>query len=411
MKKLLLLLVVFTTSCSIYKSYNTMGIGREPDFNELIPTSDYVIYSDCVTLPTLYITLHMQTHNKPSFLYMGRENTIDTTKLPPHVTLIAQGGSFDGEYSEPNMKKMKDKIAELNRANPNATFTLYGNDLRSAASFIYFYSQGISRERVTVAQLSDGTATYTEWAENFSKSSSMSLWAKGEKKYWDTFKKTLTEKDRQHFRYDGEFLTHASTAENTSMWMQWPELLVSDSTDLKNYLDNKGGRYLKIDPLKYFQSLSQEKQSKVIELFGLDKKWTKGELTTTLDNQTIGEAFDESPKPNIIIVGTSTINQQFITDTIKYYGDGYDYFFKGHPNYPSAKPTDSRVTILPNQIPMEAIIWSYGDKMAALGGYESSLFMNAPKSIKKFFYATKITVSPLDIMYRQGLLGEVKFIY
>ncbi len=413
MKKLLLLLVVFMTSCSIYKSDNTIGMGTEIGFDLLVPTSDYVIYSDCATLPTLYIGIHMHTHSIESYMYMGRA-TLDTDKLPDHVTLV-ESGNTDIDAS---VEKMREKIAELHAENPDATYTLYANDLRAAKAFKYFYSQGISEDKVTVVLLSDGTMTYYQWAAKFSPSSTgMSTFSSGQNTYKNALKSPSNLGRDTFYDDNGTFLTVASVAENTYMWMQWPELLVSDSEDLINHLDENGSRYYKVDPLKYFQSLPAKDEASVISLFGLDNVWEstisegKGGDSGTLDGQTIQEVLDASPKPNIIITGTSGIDQRYITKTKELYGDDYDYFYKGHPGHRSYYPTDESITILPWGTPMEAVLWAFGDDIAVLGGYQSSLYMNAPKDMKKFFYASSLTTSPLDLMYPLGLLGsEVEFI-
>ncbi|MGL5956675.1 MAG: hypothetical protein ACRC0X_08820, partial [Brevinema sp.] len=202
---------------------------------------------------------------------------------------------------------------------------------------------------------------------------------------------------------------------NTVIWMQWPELLVSDSGDLKNYLNQNGSRYYKVDPLEYYQSLTEDQKQGVIRLFGLNKKWAMGEGSGTLNNQTIEEALKSSPKPNIMLTATNPYGDKtdgLIAKAKDKYGDGYDYFFKGHPG-DHTKPSDKSITVFPFPLPIEPVLWLYGKDISVMGGYESSLYMNAPKDIKKFFYlksATDITVAPLDVMYQQGLLGEVEFI-
>ena len=408
MKKYTLLLLLLVASCTVKEnSTNPIGIGTTPSLDSLVPTSDYVIYSDCATLPTLYIAINMLTHNKPSFMYMGRPNTIDTTKIPNHVTMMA------------NDDAMRVKIAEINNADPNATFTFYMNDLRIAKVFSHFYSQDIPTSRVKVVMLSDGTQTYNSFADNFSSQNAIKDWKKAE----DRYKAELAKNPKPNLNADyfwkgdnvGTFLTAPILEQNTSFWMQWPELLVSDSEDLKKHLQENGKRYNKVDPLKYYQSLSELNQQKFLTLVGLDKKWTDGEGHGTLKDQTIGEALDASPKPNIIITGTNPYGAKtddYIKRVKAHYGDKYDYFFKGHPE-DTTHPADKSIVVLPFRLPMESIIWAYGDKISILGGYESSLYMNAPKEINKFFFNEEANGStlfpPLNIMYKQGLLGKVEF--
>lgn len=338
-------------------------------------------------------------------MYMGRPKTLDVTKMPNNVTMVA------------NDREMRVKIAELNKNNPQATFTFYMNDLRIAKAFSYFYSQGIHEDRVKVVMLSDGTGTYVNFNQAYGESSSSyGFWLGNMERYTRELKYKLN-LDANYFG-KGVFLVAPDVSENTEFWMQLPELLVSASSDLKNYLQENKKRYYKVDPLAYFKSLPTSKQQEFISLVGLDKKWALGEGGGTLQNQTIGEVLDVSSKPNIIITGTSPYSNSerdmdaLIAEAKSFYGSGYDYFFKGHPG-DMTKPTDSSIVVLPFQLPMETIAWVYGDKINVIGGIESTLYMSVPKETKKFFFNEKsdgsTLASPLDLMYKQGLLGDVKF--
>lgn len=389
-------------------SSNPIGVGRIPNFSELAPGSDYVIYSDEATLPTLYMSINMLTHNKESYFWMGRAGTLDLNKLPSRVESLASDDD------------LRTKIAELNAANPSSTFTFYMNDLRLAKLQSLFYSQGIPESRVRAVQLSDGSGTYNDFAIVFGNASgAFSKWL-NLKNSIETGLKLLSPLDKEFFwvgNNKGAFAVGSDTYPNIEIWMQWTELLASDDPSLREYLSANTNKYYKVDPYSYFTNLPADKQNSFLSLVGLDKKWAPNEGNGTLNNQTIGEALDSSPNSNIIITGTNPYGSgmdDLIALAKKKYGTGYDYFFKGHPGASSVKPADTSITVLPFRLPMEAIIWVFGDKIHMLGGIESSLYMNAPKTTKKFFFNEKSDgsslVAPLNIMFRQGLLGNVEFI-
>lgn len=79
MKKYYILLVLMLmVGCSTIPSTSSgsVGLGTTPEFSDLVPTSDYVIYSDCATLPTLYMGINMMTHNKTNlYVYGTSKNT------------------------------------------------------------------------------------------------------------------------------------------------------------------------------------------------------------------------------------------------------------------------------------------------------------------------------------------------
>lgn len=395
----------FVYSCSSQEpKQQAKALFTGSDFEKLTPTSDYVFYYDLATMPSLYIAISMLTHDKESYVYQGR-NTIDGTKIPAHVTMLESNDA------------MKDKIQELNTANPDATYTFYVLDYQFARVATLFYSAGISRDKVEVVLLNDGTGTYVHWDTLFNTDTGMETYNEHKDTVEEVFSTLYTDPDLDPWDYYFGYY-HAAVLEydNFYFWTQWPELLTTNNMDkdFQNIVANNIKRYFKVNPLEYYHFLSEENQNHFLTLLGLDKVWSNADGNNgDLENQTIGEALDASDKPNIIITGTRTIDQQHIEDTIAYYGDEYDYFFKAHPKYPMASPTNKTVIMLPYSLPMEAIFWAYGDKIAAIGGYQSSLYMNAQQETKKFFYGIsrgEEMNEPLNLMSREGLLGDdVKF--
>ncbi len=404
----LCLMLSFVYSCSSSDSGSQKTAAKKDiftgaNFDLLTPTSDYVFYYDLATMPSLYIAISMLTHDKESYVYQGRE-TINPSKVPSHVNMLD------------NNEAMQEKIKELHAANPDATYTFYVLDYQFARVATFFYSAGISRDNVDVVLLNDGTETYVHWHTLFNVDTGLDTY----NEYKDTVEELFSELyanpdvDPWDF-YFGCYHVAVLDNDNFYFWTQWPQLLTTGNMDkdLKKIVDNNIHRYFQVNPQEYYHYLSEENQNKFLELLGLDKKWSSADETNgDLENQTIGEALAASDKPNIIITGTRTLDQQYIEDTIAYFGDEYDYFFKAHPKYPTF-PESELVTMLPYALPMEAILWAFGDDVAAIGGYQSSLYMNAPLESKKFFYGIdngEDMVEPLNLMYQEGLLGDdVKF--
>ncbi|MGL5253595.1 MAG: hypothetical protein ACRC9L_01005 [Brevinema sp.] len=408
MKRYLLIILSALATCSVVPNPVAISFGVSPTIEALLPISDYAIYTDEATLPTLYSSLTFLSHDKPSYFYSARAGAINTTRVPPHVKVL----SSDAE--------LKDKIAELNATNPNSTFTFYMNDLRLAKLQMFFYSQGISADRVRAIMLSDGTATYAGFTDNYLSQDAFSKWNQAKRRVLDTLSRPTALSDKDEFIPDGTFLTGPDVSSNIEFWMQWPELLSTSSDELRRHLETTTGKYYKVQPSEYYDLLPSAKQEDFQKLVGLDKSWAKGEGNGTLNNQTILEALNDSPNPNIIIVGTNPFGNQtdkYIAQVKNKYGDKFDYFFKAHPA-DSTNPADTTITVFPNRLPMEAILFAYSDNIAVLGGYESSLFMSAPTKIEKFFFPKRngtVTspenlLSPLNGMYQKGILGKVEFI-
>ncbi|MGL4387793.1 MAG: hypothetical protein ACRCTJ_00145 [Brevinema sp.] len=413
------MLSVFTgcsnKSIAAPNSQHIVNFGTTPSFESLIPTSDYVIYFDPATLPTLYIAIHMLTHNKSSFFYTRRKETLKTDHIPSHVTMI------------PDENSLSNKIAELNHINPNSTFTFYVNDHYFHKIHRFFYSQGIQAERIRSILISDGTVTYTHFSLYYEIDKSFKKW-KNDIKQFNQKIALSTSLRHPIFKLIKKilkinkisYLVAPDADKNIEHWLQWPELLYTKDQDLSEHLKYSNAKYYKIDPYLFLQSLPIEKHLQFENMIGLNKVWTNGEDGGTLNNQTIKQALDASLKPNIIIIGRNPFGKHmndFITSTKKYYGDDYDYFFKAHPSVPST-PEDKSIVVLPYRVPMEAVLWAYGDKISILGGHESTIFLSAPTKIKKFLFpkedqtplSVENMVKPIGKMHELGLLGDLIFI-
>jgi len=394
------------------------------NIGKLAPKSDYVVYTDVATLPTLYMGMNLLTHEIPSFMYLSRKNTINEEVLKniaPHVTMMT------------NEEEIKNKIAEINTQESNATFTYYVNDLRVSKAWIFFYSQGISPDRVKVVMIVDGTKSYVDFKNVYGTGSIFKrLMDRTIKEYkiLETLQKPYKVLTENYFFDDSKgvwagFWLIPTIMKNTEFWLQWPELLNFRSNKLfskfirlffrsdKSFFRFNIDKYLKVDAIVYYDSLTKSEQDNFIKLMNLDKRYQE------LGDKTISEVLDYSSKPNIIITGTkyydsiekirSECLDVFINKVKQKYGDGYNYFYKGHPAE-EYLPSDELITILPSKIPMEGIIWVYGSKIQILGGYESSLYINIPKYINKFFFMIDDRLlAPLDELYDKGLLGEVSF--
>lgn len=401
----LMLSFIFSCSKDVSQDTGTSFDNLSFDFNNLTPTSDYVFYYDLATLPSLYIAINMFTHDKETYLYQARE-TIDPAKVPSYVAVLDSPDD------------MKNKIAELHEKNPNATYTFYVLDNQFAWAVTLFYSIGIKNDNIKVVLLNDGKGTYKDWADLFNTTMAFNTFNEYKTRVDDVFDRLYNDPnlDPWDLAY-GYYHIPVLEYDNFSLWTQWPELLSTSHSDeeFKKYVANKLNKYLKVNPLDYYHFLSEEDQSAFLTLLGLDRVWSDADGGNgDLQNQTIGDAFDASDKPNIIITGTRYIDQKHIEDTIAYYGDGYDYFYKAHPKYPEVAPTNKTIVMLPYVLPMEGILWAYGDKIAAIGGYQSSLYMNAQAETKKFFYdidSGSEMVEPLNLMYEEGLLGDDEYVH
>jgi len=371
----------------------------------------YDIYATLGTLPTLYAGLNTYSSNNESYMWFLRKGTLNTTYLPSHVNLIAPNKEYDAEL----MNEIIDKVKELYTLNSDAKFNFYIDDLRVQFILQSFVANQIPESNYKVFLLSDGTGTYTIFKNMFNDIGTYPTWIK----YADDFinrKTRIAAGEKDVININDSMKMHpsmyyASQFDNVEYWMQFPELLVSNDDNVKTEISKMNT--IKTTPNDIYNDLSDEKKAAFVKAAGVDKQKFDG-------------IFDASSKPNLIISGTSLPGEQYgfeevVKNIVRDYGKQYDLFFKPHPAWdPNSvqQLIDLKrkeflnglgITILPAQLPMEALLWAYPD--LKIGGYSSTLYMSTAKEQTLFFIADSKDklVSPLPELYDLGHFGNAKF--
>lgn len=374
---------------SCEKLDNTWQAGRE-DFN-----GDYHFYFTMGTIPTLYAGMLTLAHEEESYMFYTRPSTFDGTKLPSHVNLF----EYDLDMTAPTASNevvmeacnwMKDKIEEINAKDPDATFCIYMDDLRSRISYYWFATRGIDLKRVKTTILSDGTGTYNIFYEQFGKS------GEGErnwKKYaseinrlkWNGGKVRDPYEGNINKEWDGDnyWAYYLSTNPNYRYLLHDSSLLETEDAYVKEEM--KKMNFWNRTPYQLLNELSEAKRD---EFFNM----------TSFDSKVFDELFDASPKHNLIILGTNPgsdadkIKEQkdYTRKVCEKYASSYDIFFKPHPADRSSDSYETEfaeygVKLLP-KAPFEVFLWKLGDKMHVLGGYQTTSLLTAPKEKVKFLF-------------------------
>ncbi len=380
---------VFMLSCE--KHEENLGI---PDWKEEAITdfdADYNFYVTLGTMPSLYAGLHVLSHDKPSYMFYGRPATFNADKLPDHVELfkfqLADGATDADDATLMEMCEwMKDKIHTINKDCPDATFAIYMDDFRARIAYYWFASSGIDYHRVKVTMLSDGTGTYNEFFSKFGQSGDgKENWRRFAKEVrelnWDgksddPYKGTRNELDGNwHWCY------YLSTHPYYRYLMHDGSLL--DSNDAYVNERMKDMHIWSQTPFQMLEKLTPERHAQFFDM-------------ASFDSSEFDRMFDESAKPNLVILGTNPgTNDDKILEQKNYtrqvydkYKDEYDIFFKPHPSDKSSASYEEDypgLKILP-RAPFEMFLWKLGTKMDILGGYQTTSLLTAPKEKVKFLF-------------------------
>jgi hypothetical protein len=408
---------------------------------DIIPTTNYVIYLPWGTLPTLYSAIHMQLHNKPSFLWFYRDGTLDTEFLPSNVTLMGTPGDRE------SLPLVRDKIAQIIATEPNASFTLFTDDMQSGRiALTMLVANGVKSGNYQVRILSDGSGTYNFYKNLFNVAGGgLDTYNNASLYYFSLWRRAGVGQNSRHIPQSN--LMWADLANQmfalasypfTEMWLSYPDLLTSD--DFRMGLARMQINTRVVDPQFLFSTMSKAQSEAFLKVVGFSRSYYDNLLkirsrptivagTPTLDD-TASEEIEITPEepviiPNgaknknkLIITISDPIPRNFnsiLTKIIKDYHNDYDIFLKPHPN---AAPSDLQIAqykklgiieVLPGRMPMEVLLWTYPH--IKLGGYQSSLYMATVDEQVLFFISNGHydLPEPLFSLYQQGGFNNVRF--
>lgn len=347
------------------------------------------------TMPTLYAGLFLLAYDKPSYFFFERTDTFNPNLFPSYVT--------SAPYYTTDQAKMRDymkaQIRNINRDNPTAVFGLMVDDLRARIGYDWFVGQGIDSSRVKVTLLSDGTATYNEFYNQFGNN------VTAETK-WKQIASTIDQLDWNH---DGRYPStrvlpeleswgweyYLSTQPNYRLLLQNSSLLETNSQFIKEQVTKMD--MLNITPYELLEQLTSSDKFRFYEM-------------ANFDYNTFAGMFDASTKPNLIIIGTNGMDSQQKVYTQKIYDQysaTHDLFFKPHPadlssaNYETLFPG---LKLLPGRMPFEIFIWSLLDKIEMIGGFPSTVFLSTPIDKVGFIFApnAQSMYRPLNLLFQDA---------
>ncbi|MGL4561263.1 MAG: hypothetical protein ACRCV0_03105 [Brevinema sp.] len=385
-------------------SRNNKPLVKKISFKDTIPQTDIVIYYDVATYPTLYFAIHMLTHQKPSFLFTSRRYIIND--LPNHVYLIEVTGIYLDEWNHADLIIIN-HILEINKNNPQSTFTLYINADRATRIINFFYCHGISEDRFKVVLLADGLLTYELWdlvgqrKDLFFKDLSKNMG------YYLSSKQYI---DPETFADNGYIYFLILLNKNVSMW--WPiDLLTRPKLNHLNNLFVESERMFELSLKEYVNFLSQDQQKQFLSIVGMNKEFIfKGK------HRSLSTMISESSKKKILILGTNSNlypfkkgkNIDYYVNKLKeHYGDTFEYWYKPHP---SDSYIPDGVVEFSQHIVLEPFLLFYADVFHAIGGIRSTVFLILPTHIEKFLFDQHINKLPypLNVMHERDLLLNLK---
>lgn len=138
------------------------------------------------------------------------------------------------------------------------------------------------------------------------------------------------------------------------------------------------------------------------------------------DQEGIYDIFAQSPKKNLLILGTSPSGElnnnyatfdKYIDFIVQEYSGEYDIFYKGHPRYPSDEDRviyfeENNIIELQNSIPVETLMLLYDDVF--VGGYAGTSFVSSLENQTVFLFGSKQYIlssqAALKVLIEEGII-------
>ncbi|MBQ8371490.1 MAG: hypothetical protein IJX38_02235 [Clostridia bacterium] len=369
---------------------------------ELVLSADeYVIAPISGSMPQLYFTLYMdeitKEHTIPAFVWLTRPGSWNWEKLPENVYAMPNvdiSEVLTHDNFSPMVESTDAYIEELYSINPNSKFNLYINDFNAYLYLRLLVANGIPEDNYYVTLLSDGGASNSSfnavfnideegfdadpvYAEMVTKLDGLydEVKDKGTYYYGDEFSVSTTE-------FNSYAYVCAKEKDNVEWWLPRPRGGVLCSTDAE-FIDT----VLNIDTVK---SPHENREDNVIiernfanPLTNLNEEETASLKALYNFSDDMFAAAEEQGKKAMMILGSWVTEEPDFENYVKlvkaYYGDEFVYYYKGHPNTPTALYPEKQEQLdrlglidVESSINAELILFFYPD--IYMCGYTSSTF-------------------------------------
>lgn len=371
----------------------------------VLSADEYVIAPISGSMPQLYFTLYMdeitENHEVPAFVWLARPGSWNWDNLPQNVypmpTVEIDEVLTHNNYDR--MVEVTDKyIEELFAINAESKFNLYINDYNTYLYLKLLTANGIPEENYTVTLLSDGGASYNEFNKAFN------IEDEGfdaDKKYTDMAAKLDTlyteVAEAKDYGAEGDFSVDtnefrqysyvaAKEKANIEWWVLRPRAGVLCSTDtefIENLLNNEVSKA----PYDAENSIIEERNF-ASPLSSLTEEGEAALKSLYNFSNEMFEAADKQDKKAMMILGSWANPENepdfecYVRFVKEFYGDEFVYYYKGHPNTPTATSPAKQQQLeelelidVESSINAELILFFYPD--IYMCGYASSTFISA----------------------------------
>ena len=369
-------------------------VGRQTKEVDLF-ADEYNIAPITATMPVTLFTLSLDkvTNNGeiPTFVWFKRSGAWDWGSLPQNVYAIpvAIGEEFYTSDEEVMYSKTSAWVKELYLINSSSKFNFFYNDYFAYGWVQATICNGIPASNYHVTLLSDGTASYTYYNNHYCKvgadetvdtvaanteyNKMAAQWSTLKKQVAETGKYARATRNVEIKADDLREYAFVMACEETNV--DWWITRISGTMDKNAEMYEKLSQVVTVKDLNAsLKAMNDEQKSSLKKLYKF--------------SDTMFEQAEKEGKKAMVILGTWTQYEYEFDAYVKalktYYGDGFIYYYKGHPRNPtnavngkSEHLTSLGLTDVDSTIPAELII--FFNPSIYLSGYATSSFVSVPE--------------------------------
>lgn len=308
-----------------------------------VSTDEYVIAPLVATMPVTLFTLQLKEISNnftiPTFVWLQRGAAWDYSQMPENVYLVPTGDYEKmAQYNDAGNLYIQTSlwVKELYQINNASKFHIYCNDYHPYVWMQATVANRIPAQNYDVTLMTDGTATniafnkylagndakekYDAMLEEY-REFKQAVWDKGDCTTFDTTGMPFTTTDTRYY------LLQMLNEETNVKYIVTSTLPTSQNQEIADNVQQltTDGKITKVSMKDLLNAFSEEEKTELKKLYRF--------------NDNVFEKATSLNKKVMLIMGTRTANEvefdNYVLATKAYYGDGYVYYYKGHPGTPT----------------------------------------------------------------------------
>lgn len=374
-----------------------------------VSADEYNIAPISATLPTTFFSLNLWGENSirqtgPTILMMERPNAYNWDNLPQSseslygvfpLPLIDrdeisyQPGDFDAASNlfRTRSDAMAAYVRDLVEINPSSRFNLYCVDFYAGLVQRILYANRIPEENYSITLMSDGSWSYNMFSNMYNAQDAFSQNVRLEEE-WKAAKSRAYENGvvdsaMLDWNYANQYCwAMINTEPNAEWWVARKDLLVSanDGNAFGQSVQNNQ-KVIQVNIANLLTSNIQSSEQNMQEFKSL----------YNFNDSYFSEA-EANNKQVMLFLGTRVTSEIAFSDyarfAMSYYGDDYQYYYKGHPGTPTelypnkvSQLANLGITDVDSSVAAELIL--FFNPSIFLSGYSSSTYASVPEGMAK----------------------------